>query len=187
MSLEHTCLPIENQWVIEARDFNLVPCLTEHYVTLHNLIFKCRPEAALRCVLLDYLLDLTSDATNCANLSSLELGNLELAVKHALDKRGILVDLERLSDQLELFHDAELRIHLDNCTCHTDAEVGHILASLVLQLLDTDEGSADGVCRTVEGGITETEFRCVFNHPKTLSFNIIVAVDWHCLELPPTH
>ncbi len=65
--------------------------------------------------------------------------------------------------------------------------MGNVFACLILQLLDTDESSTEGIGRAVEGGVAGAKFGCVFNHSKPLSLDIICAIDWHCLELPPAH
>jgi len=114
MSLEHACLPIEDQGVAEARNLNLVPSLTEDYVTLHDLVLKGSPETTFTCSLFDMLLYLAADATDSTDLCACELCDLELAVEHALDEGGVFVDLIRLSDELKLLHDLELAIHLNH-------------------------------------------------------------------------
>ena len=97
------------------------------------------------------------------------------------------MDLEGLTDELELLHDLELRVNFNNGSSDTDAEMGDVFACLILQLLDTDESGTEGIGRAVEGCIAGAEFGCVFNHTKPLRLDIICAIDWHCLELPPTH
>ena len=97
------------------------------------------------------------------------------------------MDLEGLTDELELLHDLELRVNFYYGSGHADAEMGDIFPCLILQLLDTNESRTQGIGRAVEGSVAGTEFGCVFNHAKPLGLDIISAIDWHCLELPPTH
>ena len=187
MRFEHARLPVEDERVAEAGDLHLVPGLAEHDVALQDLIFEGSPEASLTCPFLHVLLDLTADTTDCADLCACELSDLELAIEHALDEGGVLVDLKGLTDKLELLHDLELGVHLYNSTSHADSEMRDILALTILQFLHTNEGSTHGISWSVEGGIAEAEFRCILKLSKPLSLNVICAVDRHCLELPPTN
>lgn len=77
MTLEHACLSVEDQWVIELRNLNLVPCLTEDEVALQDLVLESGTERPFWCALFDHLLDLTTDPADCAQLRTCELGNLE--------------------------------------------------------------------------------------------------------------
>lgn len=97
------------------------------------------------------------------------------------------MDLEGLTDELELLHDLELRVNFNYGSGDTDAEMGYVFPCLILQLLDTNEGGTEGIGWAVEGCVAGTEFGCIFNHAKPLSLDIICAIDWHGLELPPTH
>lgn len=97
------------------------------------------------------------------------------------------MDLEGLTDELELLHDFELRVNFDDSSGDADAEMGDVFPCLILQLLDTNESRTEGIGRAVEGSVAGTKFGCVFNHTKPLGLDIICAIDWNCLELPPAH
>jgi hypothetical protein len=139
MRLEHPCLAIEYQWVVEPGDLHLVPGLAEYNVTLQYLVFEGSSEAAIRSVFFDDFLDLTSNSADCADLGPGKLGHLKLAVKHALDKGGVFVNLERLTNKLQLLHYFELGVELDDSASDTDTEVRDVLSRVILELLDSNE------------------------------------------------
>ena len=103
-------MTVESYWIAESGHLNLVPSPAEDKITLKNLVFKSSSKAPLWSLFLDCLLDLASDSTDCPKLGSLKLGYLKLTVEHALNKCRILVNLERLSNQLELLHNLKLRV-----------------------------------------------------------------------------
>lgn len=185
MGLEHARLAVEYERVAESGDVHLVPGLAKHDVALQDLVLEGRSEAALAGPLFDVLLDLAADAADRPDLGPGELGHLKLAVEHALDEGGVLVDLEGLADELELLHDLELTVHLDHGPRHADAEVTHILAVGVLELLHSNKGGANRIGWPVEGGVAKAEFGGVFDLPEPLGLHIIRAVHGDSLELPP--
>lgn len=164
MGLEHAGVPVEYQGIVEAGDLNLVPCLAKHYIALQYLVFKSSPEATFSRVFLDNLLDLTSNTTNCTNLSTLKFSNFKFAVEHSLNEGSVLMDLEGLTDKLELFHDLKLGVQFNDCTCHAYSEMRNIFPTWVLKFLDPDECGTNCIGWSVEGGVTETEFRSVLDH-----------------------
>ena len=97
------------------------------------------------------------------------------------------MDLEGLTDELELLHDLKLRVDFNYCSSDANAEVRDVFPCLILQLLNTDESGPKGIGRPIEGCVAGTEFWSVFNHSKPLSLHIICAIDWYCLKLPPAH
>lgn len=164
MRLQHTGLAVEDHGVEKLRDLYLVPCLTEYNITPQYLILERRSEAPFSRPFLHVFLDLSPDPTDCPYLCPAELSDLELAVEHPLDEGGVLVDLEWLTDQLQLLHHLEVRVQLDHNARHANPEMGHVLAQVVLELLNADESCAKGISRAVKGRIAETEFRSVFHH-----------------------
>ena len=165
----------------------MVPSLTENDIALKNFVLESSSETAIWSSLLDWFLDLPSNATDCSNLSTLELCDFEFAVKHTLDESCVFVDLEWFTDQFQLLHYLELRVQFNYNTCDTNSEMRNVFTSGVLKLLDSNESCTYCISRTIEGCITETEFWSVFNHSETLSLHIICAINWHCLELSPAH
>ena len=165
MRLQHTGLPVEDHWVEKLRDLYLVPSFAEYNITPEYFVFESSSEAPFRRPLFDMLLYLPSDPTDCADLSPAEFSNLELAVEHPLDEGRVLVDLERLTDQLQLLHHFEVRVELYHNTSHANPEMGDVLTQVILKFLNSNEGGAQGIGRAIEGGIAETEFWGVFNHP----------------------
>lgn len=142
----------------------MVPCFAENNITFEDFVFKRGSETAFRSPFFDMLLYLTSDPTDCTYLSPTEFSYLQLAIEHPLDKSSVFVDLERLTYQFELLHHLKVRIKLDHNAGHTNSEMRNILAQVILKFLNSYEGGAQGIGRPVEGGVAETEFRCVFNH-----------------------
>ena len=171
-------MTVESHWVAESWYLNLVPSPTEDKITLENLIFKSSSKAPLWSLFLHSFLNLSSDSTDSPKLSSLKLSHLKFTVEHTLNKSCILVNLKRLSNQLELLHNFKLRIQLHHYTSHTDSKVSYILPSLVLQSLDSYESCAYCEGWSVEDCMTVTEFRCVFNHAISLVF-VFSAENWY--------
>ncbi len=133
------------------------------------------------------LLYLTSDPTDCTDLSSTEFSDLKLAIEHPLDKGSVFVDLEWLTYQFELLHHLKVGIKLDHNAGHTNSEMRNILPQVILKFLNSNEGGTQCIGRPVEGCIAETEFRCVFDHSQTIGCHIICAIDWDGLEFSPSH
>jgi hypothetical protein len=142
----------------------LVPCFAENDITFEDFVFKRGSEAAFRSPLFDMLLYLTSYPTDCTDLCPTEFSDLQLTIEHPLYKGSVFVDLKRLTYQLELFHHLKVRIELDHNAGHTNSEMSNIFAQVILQFLNSNEGGTQGISRSVEGRVAETEFRCVFNH-----------------------
>jgi hypothetical protein len=132
MGLEHPCLSVVNEWIAESRNLYLVPSLAEDYIALEDLVFECCSEAAIWSIFFNYFFNRASDATDSADLSALEFCYFKIAVKHAFDKSGILMNLERGTDQLQLFHYLELRVNFYHDACNTDSKVRNILASNII-------------------------------------------------------
>jgi hypothetical protein len=164
VGFQHAGLAVEDHWVEKFRNVNLVPCFAENDITFEDFILKCGSEATFRSPLFDMLLYLTSDPTDCPDLSPTEFSDLQLTIKHPLYKGSVFVDLKRLTYQFELLHHLKVRIKLDHNAGHTNSEMSNILPQVILQFLNSYEGGTQGIGRPVEGCVAETEFRCVFNH-----------------------
>lgn len=185
MSFNKSVVTVCYNRVVNLGHLYLVPSPAEHKVTLQNFIFKCGPEATRLNSFFDSPLDGAPNTRHCFELSPSKLGCLKVRIEHSLDESRVLVDLESLTDQLQLLHDFELSVDFDHDACRTDPEM-----SLVLNRGDTEKGRTDSVHRRVEHRVAETELGGVLYHTHaclSVAGFILHREDRNGLELTPTN
>ena len=68
------------------------------------------------------LLDLASDSGNGSNARSRKLCHLEARGKHIFDKGGMLVNLEWVTDKLQLFKNLDALVDVEHDSSSTNTE-----------------------------------------------------------------
>jgi hypothetical protein len=87
---------------------------------------------------------ISSHTRNGANGGALELGHFELRVEHVFDEGRVLVDFVRCAGQLELFHDLERVVDLEDHAGGADAEGAGLGAADAAGARDVGAALAEG-------------------------------------------
>ena len=185
MCLDHPDVTICNHWIKKLRNIDLVPGSTEDQIAHKYLVFERGPETTWLNTFLNRSFNCAAYPTHCSELRAREFSSLKIRVEHTLDESGVLVNFEWLANQLQLFHNFELRVNFNNNTCCTDSEV-----TLVSNCRYAEESCADGVHGWIENTVTETKFGSVLYHSHV--YFGIPGLVLHCkhrdrLELSPAN